>query len=124
MAIIYVDERYPDLVFPLPDEVNLYEEEPLISTGYPLGTSLNGAATSVKGNFDEYRKNKNSMVGYLQTNITIVKGMSGGPLTDKCGKVVGINTMGLSGLSFFISADWAKLLVPTFTNQHIKKINI
>src|SRR3989344_2597535 len=124
LAIIYVDERYPDLVFPLPDEVNLYEEEPLISTGYPLGTSLNGAATSVNGNFDEYRKNKSSMVGYLQTNITIVKGMSGGPLTDKCGKVVGINTMGLSGLSFFISADWAKLLVPTFTDQHIKKIDV
>src|SRR3990167_8051671 len=124
LAIIYVDERYPDLVFSLPDEVNLYEEEPLISTGYPLGTSLNGAATSVNGNFDEYRKNKSSMVGYLQTNITIVKGMSGGPLTDKCGKVVGINTMGLSGLSLFISADWAKLLVPTFTDQDIKKIDV
>jgi len=30
--------------------------------------------------------------------------MSGGPLVDQCGSLVGVNTMGLAGLSLFITA--------------------
>lgn len=50
--------------------------------------------------------------------------MSGGPLTDQCGKVVGINTEGLAGLSLFIRAPDAMELIPSMTDQEIAKINV
>src|SRR3990172_6556456 len=50
--------------------------------------------------------------------------MSGGPLTDQCGEVVGVNTISLAGLSLFITADQVKLLVPSFSDQGITKIQV
>jgi len=50
--------------------------------------------------------------------------MSGGPLVDQCGNVVGVNTMSLAGLSLFIDADWAKAIIPNFTDQEIVKIDV
>ena len=97
-------------------------DEPLISTGYPLGTDLVGKATIVRGSFIDFRKSNKTPVIYLQTNISLVRGMSGGPLTDQCGNVVGINTMSLAGLSLFVSAKQAKIIVPDFTDQEIKKL--
>src|SRR3989338_8362105 len=63
-------------------------------------------------------------IGYIQTDISLVKGMSGGPLVDQYGSVVGINTISLVGLSLFINADWAKTVVPDFTDQNIIKIQV
>ena len=48
--------------------------------------------------------------------------MSGGPIADQCGSVIGINTLSLVGLSLYISADQAKTMVPSFTDQGITKI--
>ncbi len=50
--------------------------------------------------------------------------MSGGPLVDQCVQVVGVNTMSLSGLSLFITADQVKMLIPSFTDQGIAKIEV
>ena len=122
LAVLYTENMYPEKVLPLPDRNLFREDEPLISTGYPLGTSLVGKATVVKGNFIDFRKSSKNPVVYLQTNISLVQGMSGGPLADQCGNVVGVNAMSLAGLSLFISGDQAKTMVPTFTSQTVKKI--
>ena len=45
-------------------------------------------------------------------------------MTDQCGEVVGVNTISLAGLSLFITADQVKLLVPSFTDQGITKIEV
>ena len=124
LTILFTENKYSDLVFPLPDRVAFYEDEPLLSTGYPLGTGLSGKATTLRGNFIEFRKSRKAPVSYIQTNISLVGGMSGGPLTDQCGEVVGVNTMSLAGLSLFITADQVKLLVPSFTDQGITKIAV
>ena len=124
LAVLFTEKRRPDLVFPLPERVGFYEDEPLIATGYPLGTDLSGKATVMKGNFIDFRKSKNQPVSYIQTDISLVKGMSGGPLTDQCGEVVGINTISLAGLSLFITADQVRLLVPNFTDQGVTKIEV
>lgn len=124
LAVLYTKDPYPNLVLPLPDRINLYENEPLVAAGYPLGTDLTGKATSLKGRFIDFRKSKKMPIGYLQTDISLVPGMSGGPLTDQCGQVVGINTMGLAGLSLFIDGDWAKTIIPDFTDQEITKIEV
>lgn len=122
LAVLYTQESYPDLVLSLPDRIGFYEEEPLLATGYPLGTELSGKATVLRGNFIDFRKSKREPVAYIQTNLSLIEGMSGGPLTDQCGALVGINTIGLAGLSLFISADHAKAMIPNFTDQDITKI--
>lgn len=124
LAILFTEKNYPDMVMPLPDSINLKDEEPLIATGFAMGTDLVGKATALRGNFIDFRKSKGETVGYIQTNISMVEGMSGGPLTDQCGQVVGVNTMGLAGLSLFISGSEAKTLIPEFTDQEIEKINV
>lgn len=124
LAVLFTEKNYSEKVLALPNEVILRQDEPLISTGYPLGTDLVGKATIVRGSFIDFRKSNKTPVIYLQTNISLVQGMSGGPLTDQCGNVVGINTMSLAGLSLFVSAKQAKIIVPDFTDQEIKKIEV
>jgi len=122
LAILYTEEKYPDLVLPLPDNLSFKENEPLLSAGYPMGTDITGKATIVKGNYIDYRTSKYYSVGYVQTDLSLVEGMSGGPLTDQCGRVVGINTLGVAGMSFFIGAQEANEIIPDFTDQEIIKI--
>ena len=83
-----------------------------------------GKSTVVEGNFIEIRTSRKNPVNYIQTDINLVEGMSGGPLTDQCGNMIGINTMGLAGLSMFISADYAKTVIPKFTDTDVKKITV
>ncbi|PIQ73260.1 hypothetical protein COV58_03450 [Candidatus Roizmanbacteria bacterium CG11_big_fil_rev_8_21_14_0_20_36_8] len=124
LAILYIEEEFPDLAFSLPDSVNLIEDEPVLSTGYPMGTDLSGEATTLKGSFIDYRKSKNDKVGYIQTSISLVSGMSGGPLTDQCGELIGVNTMGLAGISLFIRADNIKEMTPYLTEVEIAQIAV
>src|SRR3990167_8668528 len=51
LAVLFTEAKYPDLVLPLPDRIGFKEDEPLIATGYPLGTDLTGKATSLRGRF-------------------------------------------------------------------------
>lgn len=124
LALLFTEKYFPELVLKLPNEVAFYEEEPLVSAGYPLGTDLTGKATVLRGNFIEFRQAKTSPVGYIQTDISLVEGMSGGPVSDQCGQVVGINTISLAGLSLFITGADAKTLIPEFTDQEIVKIEV
>ncbi|MDD3002488.1 MAG: trypsin-like peptidase domain-containing protein [Candidatus Shapirobacteria bacterium] len=124
LAILFTDKNYPDLVLPLSTNIQIKDDEPLLATGFPLGTEIVGKATTLRGNFVDFRKSKNETIGYIQTNISLVEGMSGGPLTDQCGQVVGINTKGLAGLSLFISASEANEKIYNFTDQEIEKINV
>lgn len=125
LAILTTDKSFLDLVLPLPtSELTIYADEPLIATGYPLGTELAGQATTAKGNFIAYRKSKKDPVVFIQTSVSLVKGMSGGPLTDQCGNVVGINTLSLAGLSLFISGYQANTMIPSFTDQNVTKIEV
>ena len=124
LAVLYTEEKYPDLVFTLPDRISLSEDEPLLATGYPLGTDLSGKATTLKGTFIDFRQNKTKQSAYVQTDINLVEGMSGGILTDQCGSAVGVNTLGLAGLSLFINADQVKAVIPKLTDQEIKKVSV
>lgn len=124
LALLTTDNKYSDLIYSLPDMISFSENEPLISAGYALGTDMVGEATVVKGNYIDYRTSKKNPVGYIQTNISLVKGMSGGPLVDQCGKLVGVNTMSMAGLSLFIGAQEIFNLIPNFTDQEIVKIDV
>jgi len=124
LAILFTEYEYPEMVMSLPSKISIKDEEPLLATGFAMGTDLAGKATVLKGNFADFRESKYESVSYIQTNISLVEGMSGGPLTDQCGQVVGINTAGLAGLSMFISGSEAKKIIPDFSDQEIEKIDV
>ena len=124
LAVLFTEKHYADFVLPLPDSIAFYADEPLVAAGYPLGTVLTGKATLSKGRFIDFRKSKQMPISYIQTDVSLVKGMSGGPLVDQCGSVVGINTLSIAGLSLFINADSAKTMVPDFTDQNVTKIEV
>lgn len=48
--------------------------------------------------------NSTRQVALLQTNTAINRGNSGGPLVNKSGRVVGINTLGITGMEWHIEA--------------------
>lgn len=124
IAVLTLKNSYPDFVYELPEDFSLMGNEPLLSAGYPLGSEVTGDVTIVKGNFVDFRRSRKDVVGYLQTNISLVKGMSGGPLVDQCGAVVGVNTQSLAGISFFITASDVKDNLVKLTDQEITKIEV
>ncbi len=124
IAVLTLKNSYPDMVYELPEGFSLLGNEPLLSAGYPLGSEITGDATIVKGNFIDFRRSRKDVIGYLQTNISLVKGMSGGPLVDQCGAVVGINTQSLAGISFFITASDVRNNLVNLTDQEITKIEV
>ena len=124
IAVLTLNNSYPDYVYPLTDMVYFYDDEPLFSAGYPLGSDVVGKATIVKGNYIDYRNSKKEKVAYVQTDISLVAGMSGGPLVDICGNVVGINTMGVAGISFFIFSPDVKESLNYLSDLEITKIEV
>jgi len=124
IAILFLSNHYPDYVLSFMEPLGLYDDEPLYAAGFPLGTDLAGGVTISRGRFASFRESKQSPEVYIQTDINLVEGMSGGPLVDKCGKVVGVNTAGLAGASFFISGDSVKEAIPYYSEQDIAKIEV
>jgi hypothetical protein len=124
LALLVIREAHPDKVFEFSSPFSLTPNEPLLSAGYALGTDLPGDVTIGNGIFVSIRKSKSIPTDILQTTISLVDGMSGGPVVDQCGDVVGINMAGVSGTSFFVSSDSIRALIPQFTDQDIAKINV
>jgi len=76
----------------------------VIAVGNPLGLSFTvteGIISAVNRDIDD------SAVGYIQTDVSINSGSSGGPLVNAAGDIVGINTLKIDateGLGFAIPA--------------------
>ena len=124
IAVLTLAGNYTEKVYELRDLYDLHDDEILLSAGYPLGSDITGNPTIVKGNFIDFRRSRKDFVGYIQTNISLVKGMSGGPLVDQCGDLVGVNTQSLAGISFFITAFDVKNNLHNLTDQEITKIEV
>lgn len=124
LAIIFTKQEYPNMVmnFVSGVENDLYEDEALFATGYALGTDLLGDATQLRGSAIGVKKMSGSDFDFIQTSISLAGGMSGGPLTDLCGTVVGVNTKGVGGVSLFIPVFENLSSTNKFTDEDIKKI--
>lgn len=123
IAIISVPKIMTEPLY-LPDHFEAHDDEPMIATGYALGTALNGGSTVMRGNYVALRQSDKNGTDYIQATISLVKGMSGGPLTDQCGNVIGVNTLGLAGLSLFVPAAKVNALMSQFTDVDVAKINV
>jgi serine protease Do len=95
--------NYP--VLPLGDSDKVVQGESVITIGSPVG--LEGTVT--RGIISAVRKGPNG-VTYIQTDAAVNPGNSGGPLLNKAGQVIGINTLKQFGdrLGFAISINDAK----------------
>lgn len=98
--------------------------EPIYSAGYPLGSSLPGEVTVKKGYFNGKRFSKDLGMTIIQTDLTINPGMSGGPMLNQCGTVLGINTAGLAGLSVFLDMNDVQQAWPDMDRKEIARIEI
>jgi len=105
LAFIKISKGLPLLILARLDEINPAEE--VFSIGYPLGGDLPGEASVIRGSFSRFIKDKKNGVKYIATDMTFISGISGGPMVNIYGEVIGINTIGLSsgGLAMAISAD-------------------
>jgi len=98
--------NYPTL--PMGDSDKAVQGESVITIGSPIG--LEGTVT--RGIISAIRKAPNG-VTYIQIDAAINQGNSGGPLLNKAGQVIGINTgkhsqPGIERLGFALSVNDAK----------------
>src|SRR3989344_3703884 len=125
LAIIKINKELPVITWGDPKELEAAEE--LLAVGFPLGGELSGEASVNKGSLSARRKSKDVGVEYLQTDITLTEGVSGGPMINVCGEVMGINTAGLAGLGLAISTDsikqkWLEMNTSDNSLKDVKKI--
>ena len=108
LAVIKVNTDVPALRLVRPGSVSAAEQ--VFAIGYPLGGDLPGESSVVRGSFSRVAKDKKNGVQYLQANMTMIPGISGGPMVNICGEVVGVNTAGLllGGMGIAITADSVK----------------
>lgn len=122
LAIITTQDRYPDLVYKLGDSDDLVQGEQVISKGYAWEAGIEHKPITLTGTYGGNRNNATD--DYVLTDIGLVHGMSGGPLLDRCGDVVGVNTAGVGGLSLFIGSYRFKQLWPTFSSEGLETISV
>lgn len=104
LAILKIERDLP--VLELGDSDILEQADELFVMGFPFGHELQGELSVKKGilagkrYFDDMQ--------YLQIDNEINQGLSGGPMTNSCGEVVGVNTLGTSGSGLAISSNSLK----------------
>lgn len=127
LAVIKVNKDLPVLQFARLDGLSPAEE--LLAIGYPLGGGLSGESFVVRGAFSRSAKDKENDVQYILTDMTMISGISGGPMVNICGQVVGINTAGLvlGGMGIAVSSDsifakYRKMLASKDPTKDVRKI--
>ncbi len=98
--------------------------EPIYTAGFPLGSDLVGDVTVKKGSYGGKRYLKELDMTVVQTEISLNGGMSGGPLVNSCGQVLGVNLSGLSGLSLFLDMVSVQNSFGDYTTDDVAKITI
>lgn len=127
LAIIKINKDIPVLRLACLDGMSPAEE--LLSIGYPLGGSLPGEASVTRGSFSRFIRDRKNNVQYLNTDMTFVSGVSGGPMVNIYGEVVGVNTAGLSsgGMATAISSDsirekWREMVTAKDPLKDVRKV--
>jgi hypothetical protein len=125
IAIITVKRSLTPLEFIPAAEPFMQFGEAVFSIGYPYGSFLPGAPLISQGWYEGSRIIPDWIpVPVVQTSMTIIEGMSGGPLVDSCGQVVGVNTSGQPGLSIFVAATEVRTRRYMLKNMEIGKIEV
>lgn len=124
---IYGKENLP--IFNYADSDKIEPMEEIISLGFPLGTKLRGEATAIKGRFVALRPDNEYGLEFVQTDLSLNPGSSGGPMINVCGELVAINTVGTAGLGMGISVNdfqlkWSSMAIEKEPLKDVKEITL
>ncbi len=115
IALLKIDGNYEYLE--LADSDDLQVGRKVIAIGNPLGLSF----TVTEGIISALnRAGPNGLTEYIQTDVSLNPGNSGGPLIDTQGEVIGINNFKIGGaenLGFALESDSIKESVNEIANQ-------
>ncbi len=109
IAVLKINASYAPLQFDNSEEIKVGGK--VIALGNPKGldfTVTEGIVSAVN------RKVGNSPIGYIQIDVPLNPGNSGGPLVNTQGKIIGINNLklgGLESLGFAIPSNTVKDVV-------------
>ena len=117
LAVLKISADYPELDFA--DSDSLQVGRKVIAIGNPLGLSF----TVTEGIISAlHRIGPNGLNQYIQTDVSLNPGNSGGPLIDTSGKVVGINNFKASNaesIGFALEINAAKNNINNIANRTI-----
>ncbi len=106
IALLKIKGNYDYLKFGNSSEVKVGEK--VIAMGNPYGLSFTvteGIVSAI------HRKGLNNIEAYIQTDVPLNIGNSGGPLINKKGEVIGVNNFKVSGgesLGFALESNFAR----------------
>ncbi len=92
--------------------------------GYPLGSSIGTDLSITRGIISKLDLALDPYQSLIQTDAAINHGNSGGPMVNRKGQVIGINTLSVAGTSlgtnigFAISSDLAQQVIPDLKSGH------
>ena len=116
LALLKVDVDHPLPALKWGDSDTLQVGDPVLTIGNPLGLGMSASAGIVSALNRDLRDSP--FDSYIQTDASINHGNSGGPLIDRNGDVVGINTAlynpeehgGFIGIGFAIPSNTANFV--------------
>jgi S1-C subfamily serine protease len=117
VALLKINGFFDSLKLADSDDVQIGEK--VIAIGNPLGLSFSvteGIVSAVE------REGPNGLKAYVQTDVSLNPGNSGGPLINKEGEVIGINNFKIGGaesLGFALESDVIKDTVNVIANKTI-----
>ncbi|MFH1336218.1 MAG: trypsin-like peptidase domain-containing protein, partial [Candidatus Zixiibacteriota bacterium] len=124
LAFLTTDKSESTYVIDITGETELTPGEEALSFGYALGSEIKGAPTILPLRFENERSMTRDYTDYLQFSSSLVEGMSGGPVFDKCGSFVGINTMSTSGTSLITGGKSLISAIDYPHNEEPEKIEL
>ena len=117
VAILRINANYPAINFADSDDLRVGNK--VIAIGNPLGlafTVTEGIVSAVD------RAGPNGLNEYVQTDVSLNPGNSGGPLIDTQGRLVGINNFKVGdaeSLGFALESDALKSAIDELTNSSL-----
>lgn len=112
LAILEAPEDFPHQgVLRLAEESDLVETQGVLAVGYPFGTALGGGRyptpTFVKGSIASLRRSAEGDLEAIQLDADLNPGMSGGPVLNARGEVIGISVSGIreTDISFLVPVE-------------------
>jgi S1-C subfamily serine protease len=119
VALLKINGNYTPLVFGNSDDAQIGEK--VIAMGNPFGLSFSvteGIISSL------HRTGSNGLEVYLQTDVPLNPGNSGGPLINKQGEVIGINNFKLGqaeSLGFALESNQAIKTINAISQERLGK---
>lgn len=114
LALLKMDGLFTPIEFAAPEDTQIGES--VIAIGNPLGLSFTVTEGIVSA---LHREGPNGLKAYIQTDVTLNPGNSGGPLIDNEGHVIGVNNFKIGdaeGLGFALESTF----VQDFLKQYLE----